>query len=42
MATNPSCAYNDHWNCPIPPAENRLDVQIRAGELPYPADRPGH
>ncbi|MEX2162405.1 MAG: DUF1684 domain-containing protein [Anaerolineales bacterium] len=31
-AYNPYCAYNELWNCPIPPAENRLKVPIRAGE----------
>jgi uncharacterized protein (DUF1684 family) len=31
-AYNPYCAYNEMWNCPIPPAENRLSVPIRAGE----------
>lgn len=31
-AYNPLCAYNDRWNCPITPAENRLKVAIRAGE----------
>ncbi len=32
QAYNPYCAYNDRWSCPIPPAENRLNVPIRAGE----------
>ena len=32
LAYNPYCAYNDRWTCPIPPAENRLKVAIRAGE----------
>jgi hypothetical protein len=32
LAYNPYCAYNDMWSCPIPPAENRLKVPIRAGE----------
>lgn len=31
-AYNPYCAYNPHWSCPIPPAENRLPVAITAGE----------
>ena len=30
---NPFCAYNDKWSCPITPAENRIDVAIRAGEM---------
>ncbi|MGB7538623.1 MAG: DUF1684 domain-containing protein [Anaerolineales bacterium] len=29
---NPYCAYNEHWSCPITPAENRIPVPIRAGE----------
>lgn len=32
LAYNPYCAYNDKWNCPFPPAENRLKVPIKAGE----------
>ena len=32
-AYNPYCAYNERWSCPIPPAENRLKVPIRAGEM---------
>ena len=35
---NPYCAYNDAWSCPIPPAENRLAVPIRAGERTFEAD----
>ncbi len=31
-AYNPYCAYNPRWSCPIPPAENRIKVPIRAGE----------
>lgn len=34
-AYNPSCAYNDRWFCPLAPAENRLAVPIRAGEMNY-------
>ncbi len=32
LAYNPYCAYNEAYSCPIPPAENRLTVPIRAGE----------
>lgn len=32
-AYNPACAYSDHYNCPIPPRENHLQVAIRAGEM---------
>lgn len=35
-AYNPYCAYNDDWSCPLPPAENRLSVPIRAGEKLFP------
>jgi uncharacterized protein (DUF1684 family) len=35
-AYNPYCAYvNGKYNCPIPPAENRLAVAIRAGEKAF-------
>jgi len=33
LAYNPYCAYNEMWSCPITPAENRLKVPIRAGEM---------
>jgi uncharacterized protein (DUF1684 family) len=33
MAYNPYCAYNEGWSCPITPAENRLKVAVRAGEM---------
>ena len=36
-ATNPLCNYSTHYNCPLPPDENRLSVAIRAGEMTYPA-----
>jgi uncharacterized protein (DUF1684 family) len=32
MAYNPSCAYNHNFVCVIPPKENMLEVEIRAGE----------
>ncbi|HEX6846587.1 MAG TPA: DUF1684 domain-containing protein [Chitinophagaceae bacterium] len=35
-AYNPYCAYvSGKFNCPIPPAENRLIVAIRAGEKTF-------
>lgn len=40
-AYNPYCAYNEHWSCPIPPAENHLQVAIRAGERSFPGTN-GH
>jgi uncharacterized protein (DUF1684 family) len=30
-ATNPLCAYSEHYNCPVPPRFNTLPVAIRAG-----------
>jgi uncharacterized protein (DUF1684 family) len=34
-AYNPSCAYDARWHCPLTPPENRLDVEIPAGEKAY-------
>lgn len=31
-AFNPTCAYNEEYDCPFPPASNRLKVAILAGE----------
>ncbi len=31
-AYNPSCAYNEKFVCALPPRENMLDIEIRAGE----------
>ena len=36
FAYNPSCAYDARWHCPLAPPENRLTVEIRAGEKSYP------
>jgi uncharacterized protein (DUF1684 family) len=35
-AYNPSCAYDPRWVCPLAPPANRLDVEVRAGELHPP------
>jgi len=32
MAYHPSCAYNDKFTCALPPKENFLEIEIRAGE----------
>ena len=32
FAYQPSCAFDPRWSCPLAPPENRLDVEIRAGE----------
>lgn len=34
-AYNPTCAYSDAYECPLPPTENWLDVPIEAGEKAY-------
>ncbi len=34
-AYNPWCAYSDGYNCPIPPSENHLPIEINAGEQLY-------
>ena len=34
-AYNPYCAYNERWSCPLTPAENRLTVAVRAGEMSF-------
>ena len=35
-AYNPYCVYNESFVCPIPPPENRIMLEIRAGEKNYP------
>ncbi|AIZ63209.1 hypothetical protein PK28_05025 [Hymenobacter sp. DG25B] len=35
QAYNPFCAYNNGYACPVPPADNRLAVEIRAGEQDF-------
>jgi uncharacterized protein (DUF1684 family) len=32
FAYQPSCAFDPRWSCPLSPAENHLDLEIRAGE----------
>ncbi|KXX72434.1 DUF1684 domain-containing protein [Flammeovirga sp. SJP92] len=34
-AYNPYCAYNDSYDCPLPPLENQMTVEINAGEKKY-------
>ncbi|MDH3426693.1 MAG: DUF1684 domain-containing protein [Acidimicrobiia bacterium] len=34
-AYNPLCVYNDAYSCPLPPAENWLQIPIEAGEKSY-------
>lgn len=40
LAYNPYCAYNYNFSCPIPPPENRLDIEIKAGEKLFPLGQP--
>lgn len=41
LAFNPLCNYSPAYNCPIPPAENTLNVPIHAGEKAYPHQKKG-
>lgn len=34
-AYNPPCVFSDFATCPLPPAENRLDLAVTAGEKRY-------
>jgi uncharacterized protein (DUF1684 family) len=38
VAYNPYCYYNAEYECPLPPAQNRLAVPVRAGERMRAAD----
>ncbi len=43
LAYNPSCAFgSDQFACPIPPKENFLQVEIKAGEKSYPHSTVNH
>jgi len=33
LAYSPACAFSEHYNCPIPPHDNRLPVAVQAGEM---------
>lgn len=35
FAYNPSCAYNERWVCPLPPAENKLPFAVTVGEMAF-------
>ena len=32
FAYNPSCSYDPRWACPLAPPDNRLSIEVRAGE----------
>ncbi len=34
-AYNPDCVFNKESSCPLPPRENVLDLEVRAGELDF-------
>lgn len=34
-AYNPYCAYNGKYSCPIPPAENDMEILVKAGVKSY-------
>jgi uncharacterized protein len=38
-AYNPYCAYNSEYSCPFPPAENTLNIPVRAGEKIFHSGR---
>jgi uncharacterized protein len=38
-AYNPYCAYSDGYRCPIPPEENDLSLEIKAGEKKYTGEK---
>ena len=38
-AYNPWCAYSDGFSCPIPPAENELDLAVEAGERQFKGEK---
>ena len=33
VAYNPSCVFSPAYDCPYPPPDNRLTVDVSAGEL---------
>lgn len=35
LAYNPYCVYNYRYICPVPPPENKLDIEVKAGEKSY-------
>ncbi len=40
-AYNPTCAYNEAYECPMIPMENWLEIPIEAGEKTFPTDAHG-
>lgn len=38
-AYNPWCAYSDGFNCPVPPRENHLKIEVKAGEKMFSGEK---
>lgn len=38
-AYNPYCAYSDGYRCPVPPEENDLPLEMKAGEKQYSGEK---
>lgn len=38
-AYNPWCAYSDGFNCPVPPMENHLKIEVKAGEMMFSGEK---
>ncbi len=38
-AYNPYCAYSDGYRCPVPPEENDLQLEVKAGEKLYTGEK---
>lgn len=36
---NPYCAYSDGYNCPVPPRENHLSIEVIAGERNFKGEK---
>lgn len=34
-AYNPYCVYNKKYSCPVPPSENFLNIEVKAGEMNF-------
>lgn len=41
-AYNPPCAFTPYATCPLPPSQNRLSVEVKAGEKALDIDVPHH
>jgi uncharacterized protein (DUF1684 family) len=39
LCYNPWCAFSDGFNCPIPPSENHLEIEVPAGERNFKGEK---